>query len=83
MCKGHFKALPNTFRVRIASPRLRDEAPDAYSCWTSGGVFVFLSFFDFVSVLALFGMAGRACSRPRGVDSGPGDAGSEGVRGAP
>ncbi len=31
----------------------------------------------------LFGMAGRPRSRPLGVDSGPGQGGSEGVPGAP
>ena len=49
------------------------------------GVFLYFywSFFDFVSIRELFGMAGRPRSRPLGVDSGPGEGGSEGVRGAP
>ena len=48
------------------------------------GVFSYFywSFFDFVSIRELFGMAGRPRSRPLGVDSGPGEGGLEGVRGA-
>ncbi len=55
-----------------------------YKCWMFG-VFLYLywSFFNFVSIRELFGMAGKPRSRPLGVESGPGWRGSEGVRGAP
>ncbi len=46
-------------------------------------LYLYWSFFDFVSIRELFGMAGGPRSRPSGVDSGPGEGGSEGVRGAP
>ncbi len=46
-------------------------------------VFSWLFFFEISSIWKLCGMAGRARPRPLEVDSGPGDGGSEGVRGAP
>ncbi len=46
-------------------------------------VYFYGSFLDVVSIRELFGMAGRPRSRPLGVDSGPREAGPEGVRGAP
>ncbi len=48
------------------------------------GVFLYLywTFFDFVSIRELFGMSGGPRSRPWGVDCGPGEGCSEGVRGA-
>ncbi len=44
---------------------------------------LFGRFFDLVSIRKLSGMAGRHRSRPLGVDSGPGEGGSEGVWWAP
>ncbi len=54
-------------------------------CAGRRGVFSYFdwSFFDFASSRGLLRMAGRPCSPLLGVDSGPGEGGSEGVRGAP
>ncbi len=41
------------------------------------------SFFDFLPIRELFGMAARPRSRPLGVDQGPGRGCPEGVPGAP